>query len=76
MTENRNSDELLDRAIEQVRDSRLTDQEIDEISGRVWQKLSQADQVSTLAVDELKPIRSCDDYQSLIPAHLEDTLSR
>lgn len=76
MKNRRNVDQMLDRAAEQIRSRQLPDEEVEAISARVWTKLAEADPVASADVDELRPIRSCDDYQALLPAFLDGTLSK
>jgi len=45
------------------------------MAARVWSRLAEADPAAAVEVDEEKPIRSCDDYQRLIPAFVAGSLS-
>ena len=72
----RQADQLLDRATEQIRARQLPEQEVEAISARVWDKVTEADAAVVPEVDELRPIRSCDDYQALLPAFIEGALPR
>ncbi len=72
----RNTDQALDAALRQIRSRELSDEEVEAIASRVWAKLADADPASSPDVDELRPIRSCEDYQALIPALLDGTLSK
>ncbi len=69
-------DQIIDRAAEQIRSSRIPQQEADAIAVRVWSRLQAADPAAGNEVDESRPIRGCDDYQQLIPGFLAGTLSK
>ena len=76
MKNSRNADQMLDRSLEEIRSRQLPNHEVEAIASRVWSTLAEADPSSSPEVDELRPIRSCDDYQALIPALLDGTLSK
>ena len=65
----------IDRAVEQIRNHRLPADEVEEMSRRVWSRVTRRDGAA-MTVDDLGPIRGCADYQALIPALLDETLSR
>lgn len=69
------SEEILDRTAEQIRAGSLPDAEVEAMAARVWSRLAEADPAAAVEVDEEKPIRSCDDYQALIPAFVAGSLS-
>ncbi len=74
MTHKRELEERTDRAIEQIRESKLSDEESAEIADRVWQRLqNRRDEAAEAA--EIGTIRGCDDYQALIPAFLAGSLT-
>jgi len=54
------SEDRLDRAIREIRNEAIDEAEVDAAAARVWEKLEQA---------ATAPIRSCADFQGLIPAY-------
>ncbi|MDX1643688.1 MAG: FecR domain-containing protein [Thermoanaerobaculia bacterium] len=75
MTRHDDSAGALDRAVEPIRNHRLPADEVEEMSRRVWSRVTRRDGAA-MAVEDLGPIRGCADYQALIPALLDETLSR
>jgi ferric-dicitrate binding protein FerR (iron transport regulator) len=68
-------DRLLDRAIDQIRDDSAGDEVVTSAAGRVWGRL-QAELERKAGEDPaLAPIRTCADYQKMLPAYLEGRLS-
>jgi ferric-dicitrate binding protein FerR (iron transport regulator) len=76
MTNRQKPDEVLDRAVEQIRAGALPQEQVDAIAARVWARLAESDASNAPEVDEEKPIRSCEDYQELIPAFVAGSLSK
>ncbi len=74
MTHKREVEERTEKAIEQIRESRLSDAESSEIADRVWERL-ESRRSETAEAAEIGTIRGCDDYQSLIPAFLAGGLA-
>ncbi|HUJ21078.1 MAG TPA: FecR domain-containing protein [Bryobacteraceae bacterium] len=65
-TEKTNPEQILDQTIAEIRAERMSDHDVQQAAARVWANLSQ--QVSTaLAPDGA--LRSCADFQALMPAY-------
>ena len=71
-TEQNNPDAILDRALLEIRDEAMDPAVVEAAAGRVWRKLSAADEPAVAAVGH---IRGCADYQSLFSAYLAGNLS-
>jgi len=70
----RNDDRLerqLDRAIDGIRNETVDPAAVDQAAARVWDRLS-----VELDADVPGTIRSCADYQALIPAYLQGELAQ
>ncbi len=75
MTHKRELEKRTRKAIDQIRESRLSDDEAGEIAARVWRRLANRQSDAATAAAEVGTIRGCDDYQSLIPAFLAGGLA-
>lgn len=73
-TRKRETDQQIDLATAQIRDSEIPSAEADAITARVWQRLENAS-AETADAAEVEAIRGCDDYQKLLPAFLAGSLS-
>lgn len=71
-----NPDALLDEAIRQIRDKKLDEAAVGDSARRVWARLGSAESpaVGAQAPQASGVIRSCKDWQALIPAHLKKEL--
>jgi hypothetical protein len=68
-------DAQLDRAIEGIRDDAPDPATVDEAASRVWKRLGREMGSAGAAEAEVGSIRSCTDYQRLIPGYLNGELS-
>ena len=68
--ERRASKKSLDDAIQKIREDTLDAELVSEASERIWGRVS-----GQVACEPVKEIRSCGDFQSLIPAYLEGRLA-
>lgn len=72
LTPKRAGDDLLDRAIDTVRDEPIDPAAIAAAATRAWQRLEQ--EASTTATSQHGPVTGCDGFQALIPAYLAGEL--
>lgn len=75
MSRKRQVDQKIERATEQIRQSRLSDEESREIAERVWARLENRAASGAPATAEVGTIRGCDDYQALIGSFLAGDLA-
>ena len=68
-------DQLLDRALDEIRDSRMDPAAEQSAADRVWTAVSQEIQMATEQSEEPRQIRDCSDFQALIPAYMRDGLT-
>ncbi len=74
MTQSRNDhDQILDRAISQIAGSEPDPSLSATAADRVWSRIA-GESAAALGAAEVGEINSCDDYQALIPAYLEEVL--
>ena len=71
MPNNQRSDEMLERSIDEIRNEVVDQRVVDASAGRVWSRISEE-----LGSKPLAAIRSCGDFQALIPDYQEGRLSR
>ena len=64
------SDHKFDRLLSEIRNEAIDDRLVGEASDRVWSSLS----ASPSAQFSMQKLRSCEDFQALIPAYLEKNL--
>ena len=64
------SDHKFDRLLSDIRNEAIDDRVVAEASDRVWNSLS----ASPSAQFSVQKLRSCEDFQALIPAYLEKAL--
>lgn len=74
MSRKRKIEERTERALEQIRDARLSEEESEQIAARVWKRLEERGGAGAETA-EIGTIRGCEDYQALIPALLSGTLA-
>lgn len=74
MTDKRETKNRIQTAINQIRESRLSDEESQQIADRVWERLESRSAQTTEAA-EVGAIRGCEDYQALIPTLLTGSLA-
>lgn len=72
-TEDKGPESMLDRAISEIRSEALPPAAANEAAARVWARLSEAANAAPAA--EIVSIRNCADFQALIPAYRDGTLS-
>ncbi|MEM7356981.1 MAG: FecR domain-containing protein, partial [Acidobacteriota bacterium] len=72
--QNHDLDALLDQAASQIENSRPDEVQAEAAAARVWDRLSASSAGAAARAAEVDEIRGCDDYQTLIPAHLEGAL--
>ena len=74
MTQSRNDhDQILDRAISQIAGGEPDPAVSAAAADRVWSRIA-SESAAAVGAAEVGEINSCDDYQALIPAYLEDVL--
>ena len=64
------SDHKFDRLLSEIRNEAIDDRVVAEASDRVWNSISAAPSAQL----SMQKLRSCEDFQALIPAYLEKTL--
>ncbi len=75
MKSNNNLDEILDQAVSEMRNETVDATVVDEAAGRVWARLAAETTTQTATVPASERIGDCADFQSLIPAYLNGSLS-
>ena len=73
-TRKRETEERIDLATAEIRESGIPEADAVEITERVWRRLENAS-TETADAAEVEAIRGCDDYQRLIPAFLTGNLT-
>jgi ferric-dicitrate binding protein FerR (iron transport regulator) len=69
------SDHKFDRLLSEIRNEAIDDRVVAEASDRVWSSLSASPSAQfSSAQFSMQKLRSCEDFQALIPAYLEKTL--
>ncbi len=73
--ERRTQEELLDAAVAAINKEHVPPNKVQEISDRAWNRIAEA---AETGADETQPggIRSCADFQALIPEYLRSNLSQ
>ena len=71
----REIDELLDDVTAEMRAERLSDSVVGSAAARVWQRLASEQAAVETGVAPVEHLRSCDDFQALIPAYLDGRLA-
>ena len=69
-TEHENLDPILDRAINEIRNEQIDPAVVKAAAGRAWEKISEAAEAPAI-----ETIRTCGDFQALIPAWREGRLA-
>lgn len=75
---NRNPEELLNQAINDIRQESLDSSVVNEAAERVWARLSNElteEQIVMATQQEVEQIRGCADFQALMPAYLSGEVS-
>ncbi|MGE5571312.1 MAG: FecR domain-containing protein [Rhodospirillales bacterium] len=72
-TEDKGQDPILDRAISEIRNEPVDPAEISAAADRVWNRISSA--APAHSHEDIETIRTCADYQALLPAFREGALS-
>lgn len=81
MKSNNDFDQILDNATSEIRNEHIDASVVDEAAGRVWARVAAEtaaidnENLASSTADASGRIRSCDDFQSLIPAYLTGSLS-
>ncbi len=82
MKSNNDFDRILDNATSEIRSERIDGHVVDEAAGRVWARLAadtaaqtNNENLASATAESGGRIRTCDDFQSLIPAYLTGSLS-
>ena len=65
-----NPEEILDQAIAEIRGEEMSETAVEQAAARVWLKLGQA----SAAVETHGALRTCGDFQALIPAYVSKQL--
>lgn len=71
----RQIDEMLDDVTAGIRAERIADSTVEGAARRVWQRLGNAQALSGAGVAPVEHLRSCADFQSLIPVYLAGSLT-
>lgn len=72
---NKELNELIDQATAEIRSERVDQNVVEGAAGRVWAKLSNENATASAPAAHVDHIRSCADFQTLIPEYLSGTLS-
>ena len=64
------SDHKFDRLLSEIRNERVDDQMVSQAANRVWSSLTE----SSAAELSTHRLRSCEDFQALVPAYLDKKL--
>ncbi len=74
MLDHEHTDRALDDAIAQIRAAQPDPAVVAAAAERVWDRISAPQAADVAAAADVAEIRGCDDYQTLIPAHLSGSL--
>ncbi|MEK6320765.1 MAG: FecR domain-containing protein [Acidobacteriota bacterium] len=72
---NKELNELIDQTMAEIRSERVDQTVVEGAAGRVWAKLSSENATASAPAAHVDHIRSCGDFQTLIPEYLSGTLS-
>ncbi len=72
--EKRTQEELLDAAVEAINEAHVPPNKVQEISDRAWNRINEAAEADAERTQQ-RGIRSCADFQALIPEYLRNDLS-
>jgi hypothetical protein len=75
MKSNKELDTILDKVTAEIRNEAIDPAVSDQAAGRVWARLAAETPAALRTVAAVEHIESCNDFQSLIPAFLNDSLS-
>lgn len=70
-----NNEEMLDKVIADIRNESVDPQTVSAAADRVWARVSAASSEPSVALPATAHISGCNDFQSLIPAYLNNQLS-
>lgn len=71
---NQNTDAILDKVTEEIRQERIDSELVDEAADRVWVKLSTTSLAGAADTSTIEHIHGCADFQALMPAYLRGEL--
>lgn len=71
----RDINNILDNVTAEIRDEKLEKAVVEGASQRAWMRISDEQAVTEIGAAQVDQIRSCDDFQSLIPAYQRGILS-
>lgn len=71
----RELNEMLDQALNSIRQERLEDSAVKAATDRVWRQITAEKAAEAAGVAPVDHIRGCEDFQALIPSYLEGHLS-
>src|SRR2546425_3057217 len=72
---NKELNEILDQATAEIRSERVDQTVVESAAERVWAKLSSENATANAPAARVDHIRSCGDFQTLIPEYLNGSLS-
>lgn len=75
MKSNKELDTILDKVTAEIRNEAIDPSLTDQAAGRVWARLAVETPAALRTASPVEHIESCKDFQSLIPAFLNDSLS-
>jgi len=75
MKSNKELDTILDKVTAEIRNEAVEPSVTEQAAGRVWARLATEAPVALRTAVAVEHIESCNDFQSLIPAYLNDSLS-
>jgi len=75
MKSNKELDTILDKVTAEIRNEEVDPVEVDQAAGRVWARLAAETPAALQTAKPVVHIESCRDFQSLIPAYLNKSLS-
>lgn len=75
MKSNKELDTILDKVTAEIRNEGIEPSVTEQAAGRVWARLAAEEPAALRTTLAVEHIESCSDFQSLIPAYLNDSLS-
>ena len=69
---NKELNEIIDQATAEIRSERVDQNVVEGAAGRVWAKLSNENATASAPAAHVDHIRSCGDFQTLIPEYLSE----
>ncbi|MDQ2855324.1 MAG: hypothetical protein M3R68_03265, partial [Acidobacteriota bacterium] len=75
MKSNKELDTILDKVTAEIRNEAIEPSVTEQAAGRVWARLANEAPATLRTGKAVEHIESCNDFQSLVPAYLNNSLS-